>query len=83
MRKLRLVVDDLQVETFRTFDGEGARGTVVANVTKMPASDTDCGGGSGSGGDSTDPMCNWTLRYDCTEFCTNVTVCATYACSDC
>ena len=87
MRKLRLDIDQLRVETFATAEEQEASGTVLGNMPfKYPASDdSNCGCGSGS-----DPSgyesCPCTQRYSCpngcTEFCT-VVECptqATYCC---
>jgi hypothetical protein len=81
MRKLKLDMDELRVETFEA-DGEmGGAGTVRGNAPfEMPLSDDPCGGGGG-GGWSGVASCPCTNKYSCpdgcTELCTAVTACAT------
>jgi len=67
MRKLKLQVDELRVDTFEVDREAAGRGTVRGNMPfEIPADDLTDGGGGSSG----EAICNWTLKYDCTEFCT-------------
>lgn len=82
MRKLKLDLDDLRVDTFTASEQPPAAGTVRGNMPfKIPATD-DTGTGGGS-----DPGTNWQSCY-CTnphtcaatcgiDFCTDTT-CLTY-----
>jgi len=81
MRKLKLDLDALHVDTFDAGDRTANVGTVRANMPfKLPATD-DTGTGGGSGTDWTDCDCP-TYRKTCMatcgiDYCTDVT-CLTY-----
>jgi hypothetical protein len=84
MRKLKLHLDDLRVETFAAGAGEPEPGTVRANMPfKIDVSDDACGGGGGGGGgsywDCTTPKTCWnTCGID---YCTDMT-CFASMCND-
>ena len=88
MRKLKLEIDELRVETFETAERKGWMGTVWGNMPfKIPASDNEaCGGGGSGGGDSGCETCPCTQKYSCpngcSDFCT-VVECPTYASGCC
>jgi hypothetical protein len=80
MRKLKLDVGELRVESFESDRGMGSVGTVRGNVPfEMPA--TDDTGGGGGGGWSGVATCPCTNKYSCPDgcsaICTAVTACAT------
>ena len=90
MRKLKLEIDELRVETFATETRKAGSGTVWGNMPfEMPASDeSHCGdvcGGSGSDPNSGYQTCPCTLRWSCNGSCDICTVIecptqATYCC---
>jgi len=90
MRKLKLHVDELRVETFAPGGRTPGAGTVRGNMPFiMPASDDPCtGGGSGETyGDTctcpSDPTCRHTCAHTCgLDYCSDLTNCATppYCC---
>lgn len=72
MKKLRLNVDSIQVQTFASAPQPPARGTVHANATE----EYNC---------TADPRCTYnrdcyTDRYDCTDNCTNGWTCYVIGC---
>jgi hypothetical protein len=91
MRKLKLDVDALRVESFEAEGGTGNVGTVRGNAPfEMPADD-DTGGGGGSGGwfsvdaNSGCNSCPCTLKMSCYGSCEICTVveCPTHATGCC
>jgi hypothetical protein len=80
MRKLKLDLDDLRVETFAAGGREAQIGTVRGNMPfEMPATDdSELGGGSGSESGAT---CRKTCWVTCAIFeCTDATCWATNYC---
>jgi len=80
MRKLKLDVDELRVESFETDRGMGSAGTVRGNMPfKIPATDESgcgdvCETGGGTGYFSVDAnsgcnSCPCTLKYSCHTDC--------------
>ena len=82
MRKLKLDLDELRVDTFETARENDRSGTVLGNMPfEMPASDdSNCGCG-GSDPNSGYQTCPCTLRYSCNGSCDVCTVveCPTHA----
>jgi hypothetical protein len=88
MRKLKLEIDELRVESFETAGVREASGTVRGRIKVMPASDEEECGGGGSGGDSGYQSCPCTLKYTCPDGCSNncslsCSICQTYAAGCC
>lgn len=89
MRKLKLDVDELRVDTFVTAADDGASGTVWGQMpTRIPATDeSHCGDvcETGGGSDSGYQTCPCTLKWSCYGSCDICTVIecptqATYCC---
>lgn len=86
MRKLKLEIDELRVETFATETGKSGTGTVLANMPfQMPATDDPSEGGGGSDPNSGYQTCPCTLKWSCHGSCDICTVIecptqATYCC---
>jgi hypothetical protein len=57
MKKLKLEVEDLRVETFDTKGGTGDRGTVVGHSTYVITKDAELCDTAGSGCDTGDGVC--------------------------
>lgn len=91
MRKLKLQVDDLRVETFAAGEPAPRAGTIRGNMPMViDASDDPCTGG-GSGPDTyaytctcpSDPTCRHTCAQTCgIDYCSDLTQCASapYCC---
>jgi len=82
MRKLKLEIDELRVESFETAAGMEWFGTVRGRMPfEMPASDEDDCGGGGSDPNSGYQTCPCTLKYSCYGSCDICTVieCPTHA----
>ena len=87
MRKLKLQVDDLRVETFAAGGRVPSPGTIRGNMPMViDASDDPCTGG-GSGPEdtywNTCPCTNHTCRHTCAQtcgidYCSDLTLCASY-----
>ena len=86
MRKLKLEIDELRVETFATTREQGRSGTVLGNMPfEIPATDEShcgdvCETGSGSDPNSGVVTCAYTQRYSCPDGCTEFCTQATYCC---
>ena len=69
MKKLRLELDELSVETFHVAETEGdAEGTVFANAEYSGTCESECCGGGGGGGTNAYP-CDDSIHYSCYYSC--------------
>lgn len=76
MRKLKLDLDALAVESFEAEGGKSPRGTVVGRAQALPSADAGgCDGGGGGGG--TGLYCDPTVHYSCYQSCYLYDTCAT------
>ncbi|HKP77273.1 MAG TPA: hypothetical protein VJT67_17205 [Longimicrobiaceae bacterium] len=68
MKKLRLELDDLAVESFRVDGKELRTGTVIGRMEYTGSCPEVCGGGGGGGGTNL-YECNATVHYSCDYSC--------------
>jgi len=88
MKKLRMELDDLQVESFATDRGDGDRGTVEGHVSaQCSAGAFTCNGGNTcvegatcGNNESCYVSCNGSCPYPCTN---EVSYCFNNTCFDC
>ncbi len=75
MRKLKLAIEDLTVESFDTAAAGGARGTVVGASGIQPAPESEPLGECGTGAAHTGPCCGYTLVISCATDCDDRATC--------
>lgn len=75
MRKLKLAIDDLAVESFDTSAAGGARGTVLGASEIQPAPESVLPGECGTGAAHTGPCCGYSLVISCGTNCDDAATC--------